>query len=131
MEHRNFAYKIFPVAVLVLMALAMWTVTRPLADSSCTTVQVRVNQGSDDAEEESSGASIGTMDLTSSDLELINDGVDQVVGMRFQNVEVPKGVTIQSAYMEFECDEDSSGATSLTIDVSRSSPSRAAITAMP
>ncbi|MDY6990237.1 MAG: DNRLRE domain-containing protein, partial [Thermodesulfobacteriota bacterium] len=110
MRHKGFAYRIVTVATLVLIALTVWTVTRPLADSSCTTVQVRVNQSSDDAEEESSGA----VDLTSSDLELINDGGDQVVGMRFQELEVPQGVTIESAYIEFETDETSSDSTSLT-----------------
>ncbi|MDY6839027.1 MAG: DNRLRE domain-containing protein, partial [Thermodesulfobacteriota bacterium] len=80
---------------------------------SCTTVQSRVAQSSDDAEERSGGV---MESLTSSDLELIHDdssGVDQLVGMRFQNVAVPQGVTIQSAYIEFETDETSSGVTSL------------------
>ena len=65
--------------------------------------EVRVSQDSDDAEEE---VSTGAMDLTSTDLELIRDGsTDQLVGLRFQNVLVPPGATIQSAYIEFEADQ--------------------------
>ena len=76
-------------------AMAVW---------NCDTISVRVNQGSDDAEEV---VSSGVMDLTSTDLELIRDGADQTVGMRFQNLTVPPGATITSAYIEFETDETS------------------------
>lgn len=87
------------------------------SSAASTIVQVRVDQSSDDAEEEVGG---DTVVLDSSDLELIYDGgfgsdFDQVVGIRFQNVLVPVGATIQSAYIEFETDETSSEATSLTI----------------
>ena len=82
-----------------------------------TTFQVRVNQSSDDAEERDSDS---VMNLTSTDLEMVHDsleasGVDQLVGMRFQNVVIPPNVTIESAYIEFETDETSSEATALTI----------------
>ena len=65
-----------------------------------------MSQSSDDAEE---SVSSGAMSLTSSDLELIYDystsANEQVVGMRFQDVAVPPGATIISAYIEFESDE--------------------------
>ncbi|MEZ5105132.1 MAG: DNRLRE domain-containing protein [Draconibacterium sp.] len=70
-------------------------------------IEVRISASSDDAEElETTGA----MDLTSSDLEIVHDaldasGTDQIVGIRFQNVEIPQGATITSAYIEFETDE--------------------------
>lgn len=78
-------------------------------------VQIQVSQSTDDAEEQSDGT-IGSDDLDSSDLELTEDGSSnqQVVGMRFQNVDVPAGATILSAYLEFETDETSSTATALT-----------------
>jgi len=54
--------------------------------------------------------------LTSSDLELGADsGTDQLVGMRFNNMSVPPGASITGAYVEFEVDELSSEATSVTI----------------
>lgn len=66
----------------------------------------------DDAEEYKSD---GSVDLTSSDLELcveewvwpISDEA-QWVGLRFANVEIPQGANVQSAYVQFTADEDNS-----------------------
>ena len=74
--------------------------------------EVRVATSADDAEEQPDGS----IKLTSSDLELVNDrGNDQVVGMRFQGVPVPQGAVVSSAYLQFEVDEVSTIATALTI----------------
>ena len=77
-------------------------------------LSVRVSAGSDDAEEDTAD---GSIDLTSSDLELTYDsssGEDQEVGIRFQNVSIPQGATINSAYIQFTVDETGSGTTNLT-----------------
>jgi hypothetical protein len=66
---------------------------------------------SDDAEEAESGA----VELASGDLELVDDGGLQTVGLRFTGVNVPHGVTIRDAFVQFEVDEPTSQATSLTI----------------
>lgn len=79
------------------------------------TVTSQVSAGSDDAEQRQTG---GTMSLTSSDLELVFDTAttgNQYVGMRFNNVNVPKGKTITNAYIQFTVDEVNSGTTNLTI----------------
>ncbi len=61
----------------------------------------------DDAEEDIAN---GGMDLTSSDLEITNDGTSsQLVGMRFQNVSIPAGSIIQNAYIQFTVDEANTG----------------------
>ncbi|MCK5217237.1 MAG: metallophosphoesterase, partial [Methanosarcinales archaeon] len=66
---------------------------------------------SDDAEQ---SLISGTMYLDSSDLELIEaEGTDQIVGTRFQNIQIPKGATITNAYIEFETDEIGSTPTNL------------------
>ena len=65
----------------------------------------------DDAEERANGS----MYLTSSDLELVYDKSDQVVGMRFNNININQGTTITKAYIQFQADERNSGATYLTI----------------
>jgi hypothetical protein len=75
------------------------------------TVQVRVAAGADDAEE----SAAGSMSVSSSDLELVFDGSDQLVGLRFNAVAIPPGTTITRAYVQFQADEATSGATSLTI----------------
>ncbi|MEJ2559487.1 MAG: Ig-like domain-containing protein, partial [Anaerolineae bacterium] len=75
------------------------------------TVETRVMTGSDDAEESASGS----VSLTSSDLELVFDGDDQTVGIRFNNVTVPQEATVVKAYVQFQVDETPSDPANLTI----------------
>ena len=76
------------------------------------TVWVPVATPSDDAEERPTGQVL----RNSSDLEMVVDGVKQVVGIRFASVDVPAGVTIDEAYIQFTTDEATSGTTDLTIE---------------
>uniref|UniRef100_A0A540V9H0 Tandem-95 repeat protein n=1 Tax=Litorilinea aerophila TaxID=1204385 RepID=A0A540V9H0_9CHLR len=76
-----------------------------------STVEVRVGASSDDAEERANGRVV----LSSSDLELIRERDDQVVGIRFAGVAIPQGATIVNAYIQFTVDEATSEATNLTI----------------
>lgn len=84
-------------------------------DDTCTqvtkTLEVRVIDDNDDAEERSDGS----MYINSSDLELTEDGDAQTVGIRFQSINIPQGATITKAYIQFEVDETSSEDTSLKI----------------
>jgi hypothetical protein len=86
---------------------------RQLAAAEATPVvfERRVGVSADDAEE----SATGSMSLNSSDLELVNDGNNQKVGMRFTNVTVPKGATVTRAYIQFETDETQSETTNLLI----------------
>lgn len=79
------------------------------------TMQVRVNQASDDMEEyiaagngQTQNQTLGSMDNGSSDLELgcaaINNADPQLIGIRFASVNLPKGVYIKKAYIEFTVD---------------------------
>lgn len=77
------------------------------------TLNVAVSASNDDAEERVSN---GNMSRTSSDLELVHDGNrQQLVGMRFQNVALPTGATINSAYIQFTVDETDNGATNVIV----------------
>ena len=77
-----------------------------------STIDVRVSSNSDDAEERADG----NVALNSSDLELVFDkGGNQTVGMRFNGINIPQGATITNAYLQFQVDETSSIATSITI----------------
>jgi len=74
-----------------------------------TTVEVRVSGSSDDAEEVALGG-VTTVNVTSTDLELPREGsTQQIVGIRFQGVDIPIGATITSASIEFEVDETKGG----------------------
>ena len=74
----------------------------------------RVEDDNDDAEE--FVADEGDMSLGSSDLELTkDDGMAQMVGIRFTGVAIPQGATITKAYVQFTVDETDDDPTSLTI----------------
>jgi MSHA biogenesis protein MshQ len=75
-------------------------------------LEVRVSQGSDDAEQRGNGS----VSLNSSDLEMMYDGsIQDAVGLRFQNITIPQGAVINSAYIEFTADESDNGVTRLLI----------------
>jgi hypothetical protein len=79
-------------------------VTVNASGGTTATLDRAVARSSDDAEEWTNGS----VDLTSSDLELTRDNAttgNQVVGMRFANISVPAGATINNAYVQFETDE--------------------------
>jgi hypothetical protein len=65
-------------------------------------IDIKVNSGSDDVEETVSN---GSMYLDSTDLELIRDSSDQMVGIRFGSVAIPQNAQIANAYLQFTCDE--------------------------
>ena len=75
-------------------------------------VDVRVAISSDDAEED---LATGVVDLTSSDLEMIADATDQVVGVKFNYITIPQGATIDKAYIQFASKGTATNATTLTI----------------
>ena len=72
---------------------------------------IRITSSSDDAEEAADGA----VDRSSSDLELIDDGGPQTVGLRFPGLAIPAGATITNAYIRFVADESQSSSTDLSI----------------
>ncbi len=77
-------------------------------------IEVRVSQSTDDAEERLLETWVH---LTSADLEMVDDdgNGDQIIGVRFQNVNIPTEATITKAYIEFAVDEPDSVDTDLTI----------------
>ncbi|MGY1615589.1 right-handed parallel beta-helix repeat-containing protein [Geodermatophilus sp. SYSU D00691] len=88
------------------------TVTDP-APSSPVVLDIPVRIGADDAEERTS---TGAVNLTSGDLNLGQDGTaPQTVAMRFSGVTVPAGATITGAWLQFQVDEVSTAACSLTV----------------
>jgi len=56
---------------------------------------------------------VGTVDIASDTLEL--NGNNDVVGVRFENLNIPQGATILSANVVFTADRDSSGASNIKI----------------
>jgi hypothetical protein len=95
--------------LLLSILLSFTSVSLMKAD----TLEIRVSDNNDDAEEEISD---GSMYRDSSDLELVFDGSTQhAVGIRFRNITIPQNATIDSAYIQFTVDETDSGNTHVKI----------------
>lgn len=80
--------------------------------SGSITISSQVSASNDDAEEDKAD---GSLDITSSDLELsVEDNIwplsddNQWVGMRFDNLNIPVGAIIDTAYIQFTVDETTS-----------------------
>jgi hypothetical protein len=80
------------------LATTTTTTTLPL---STVSLQIRVASGSDDAEENVTGH----VNAASSDLEMVYSQSPQTVGIRFRDVDVPWGVDVTHAYVQFTVDE--------------------------
>jgi hypothetical protein len=104
---------------LLLLVLVPATLATPGARAA-TVLETRISASSDDAEE---NLATGGVNLTSSDLELIRDGTDQAVGLRFPGQAIPADATITAAWIQFEADELHSGATLLTFRADRTQAS--------
>jgi hypothetical protein len=90
-----------------------YSLPAPATHQHCTSTYVL--EGADDAEQ---SVITGTVDLDGFDLELTTDLVknrEQVVGIRFQKVEIPRGATILAAMLEFYNAKDRDQPTSLVI----------------
>ena len=83
-------------------------------DGASFAITVQINNDDDDAEERVSN---GDINLSSSDLELVDESgsTSQEVGMRFNNVNIPTGATITNSYIQFTADGTDAYATNLNI----------------
>jgi hypothetical protein len=89
--------------------------TQPTPDPSQAnrTIQVRVAHSEDDAEED---AAKGEVSVRSRDLEMSeNQERPQLVGVRFQGVDVPPGALVVNAYVQFHSHSTGGQSTSLQI----------------
>ena len=76
-----------------------------------TEVESQVNLSSDDAEQNY----WGDITLNSSDLDLGNSDNMRWVGMRFRDIKIPQGASIESAYITFDVSASDNTATNLLI----------------
>jgi hypothetical protein len=116
------AFVFVPTTTSGATATAVPTTIAPVATpitmpAGQNTFDVRVVNDADDVEESSDGR----MHRHSNYLELIYDGSNQVVGIRFRSVNIPKGATITNAYLQFKVGKTSSNVTSLFLQGGASS----------
>ena len=85
--------------ILVLCLVLNLIANSPVYGQAITTISRYVTTGADDAEESVSG---GVVDLISADLELVADSSkNQVVGIRFTTISIPRGSKILNAFIQF------------------------------
>jgi|GEM_PF-919142 len=82
-------------------------------ESGLNYVAVRINNGSDDMEEDEDG----NMDDGSSDLEIVKESSIQVIGTRFADVSIPKNAEIINAYIQFTVDEPNKSQDPFNVDI--------------
>jgi len=83
------------------------------------TIDVRVNNGTDDMIEEIDTSSL--YDENQLDLVVYGGDTPQKIGLRFKNITIPNGANINNAYLEFQANQDNSGQTDITITGENSS----------
>lgn len=126
MKKRNYIFwnnllKKKTVLLLTTAMLASYSATLQAQTGSTKTISVQITSPNDDLEEylpagqgQSTGKVIGNVDESSSDLELgsVTTGTiePQLVGLRFPNINIPKGAVITSAYLQFEVDANDKNA---------------------
>jgi len=77
-----------------------------------TTVCVRINSGQNDAEEEALAG--GAVETNSLDLDMGQSNTESV-GLRYDNLNIPQGASVTSAYIQFAADEVNTQVSNLTI----------------
>lgn len=78
-------------------------------------VDVRIGSSSDDAVEEISSSNV-YLDEVQLDVVVYPTGdIPQKVGLRFLNVQIPNGTTVNNAYIQFRATQDEVGQTDITI----------------
>ncbi len=94
--------------LLALLALSLLSVVR------AGQIMVSVESLADDSEED---VRDGSMYMDSSDLELMNDGNEQVVGIRFPSVPLPPMAHVTEAHIPFDTDEIRPGQTDAPVTI--------------
>jgi len=101
-------YKLSTIFCLVAVLCAVFALPHPGWSASYTR-EYTISTNADDAEEDVSG---GNVDINDYDLDL---EVGNMVGLRFENVQVPQGATITNAYISFIPEDPDSGTYEQTI----------------
>ena len=88
-----------------MTAIDTFSIVKTGAEPTVQVATSRIWDSMDDVEESTAD---GTVYTDSSDLELIYDshvGADQLIGLRFTNMDIPAAATVTTAFIQFTCDE--------------------------
>ncbi len=84
----------------------------PASQDTLFVVEKRISASANDVEQRATGR----MYLDSSDLEMTRDKQNQIIGLRFNRLELPAAASITAAWIQFEVDEVSTRETALRIN---------------
>src|SRR6266513_2052395 len=125
-RRRDFSFTPRRSSCLAFHAFALATLAC-VATANAATIEARTAASADDAEE---AIATSAVNLSSSDLELIQDGsTPQIVGMRWIGLPIPQGATITAAYIQFSAKESQTTTTNLTLQAQAVDSAPAFITA--
>lgn len=109
----NYRQKLLLIAFCFVVFFVMGFTFLFLQAVEAATIETAIATGADDAEET---VSSGWINLSSSDLEMVQESNKQLVGLRFNNLNIPQNATITNAWIRFTVDESTADFTSLTIE---------------
>ena len=101
----------FEIVRLFLIGLCVLAVS-PGTSATVQFADYHIESGHDDAEEDLRGR----VSLNSGDLDLVFDKSDQVVGIRFNNIDIPPSAEILSATVQFTAGDATNMSTALLIE---------------
>lgn len=95
--------------LLKLMMIGLVATVYPVCIHA-ETITVSIIEQNDDAEEAITGPNAGNVRRSSTDLEIGNEnGVEQWIGLRFQDISIPPGSVINSAKIQFTAEDTDVG----------------------
>lgn len=100
-------YSLLETSESLILAGEVGRILRTVQATTSVDFSATISQSSDDAEQD--GTSVT---LTSSDLDLFDSNSTDYVGLRFQNVTLPAGATVNAAIIRFTAEENDSGSIS-------------------
>ena len=101
-------FVLFKIALVLSLNLVLFEI------ASAASIDIQISSGEDDSEESIPN---GSVNFLSSDLELgMDKRGEQIVAMRFNNVNLAGNTRIFSAYIQFTVDEKKSAPTTLLIE---------------
>lgn len=81
--------------------------------ATISTADISISSDNGSGEEDTTD---GYVSVISSDLEFYHDGdTEQIVGLHFDNINIPKHATISKAYIQFQADQDGAGDVTVNI----------------
>ena len=103
---------LFKTLVSIFFLVGLFALSAQAQDTTIVIqLSIPIISGNNDVEEQTAGQ----MYINSTDLELTEDGDPQIIGLHFEDINIPIGASINAAYIQFATDEISTSNCNLEI----------------